>query len=135
MSGATYPHQTIPIDISPQTAQSILRNVLRARCGQLWNLNMADGQKIPHIRGLWTATFNACPLCFLVDSGSHLLGGCRRRDIIKSYIKRHHEAGILITKTVKQGANDINVFTADGKKPAEARSGSSQYILASLAGS
>ena len=76
--------------------------------------NMAYGQKIPHIGGLWTATINTCPLCFLVDSGSHLLRGCRHRDIIKSYIECHNEAGILITKTVKQGPNDINVSTADG---------------------
>ena len=79
---------------SPHTTQSLLRNVLKARYGQLWNMNMAYVRKMPYMRGLRTATSNACPLCSLLeDSGSHLLGGCRHRDMVKSYIARHNEAG------------------------------------------
>ena len=47
-----------------------------ARCPEspLWsaaNLNMASVRKMPYIRGLRTATSNACPLCSLEDSGSY----------------------------------------------------------------
>ena len=78
---------------SPHATQSILRNVLKACYGELWNMNMAYVQKMPYIRGLRAATSNACLLCSLEDSGSHLLGGCRHRDMVNSYIARHNEAG------------------------------------------
>ena len=64
------------------STQSILCNVLKARYGQLWNMNMTYDRQIPYIRGLRTATSNECPLCLLEDSGSHLLGGCRHRDMV-----------------------------------------------------
>ena len=85
---------------SPHTTQSILRNVLKARYGRLRNMNMAYVQTMPYIRGLRTATSNACPLCSLEDSGSHLRGGCRHQDMVKSYIARHNEAGRLILKAI-----------------------------------
>ena len=72
-------------------------------------MDMAYVRKIPYIKGLRTATSNACPLC----SGSHLLGGCRQRDMVKSYIARHNEAGRLILKTITKGTSGNNVFIAD----------------------
>ena len=85
--------------------------------GQLWNMNMAYVRKMPYIKGLRTATSNACPLCSLEDSGSHLLGGCRHRDMVKSHIARHKEAGRLILKAITKGTSGnnivINVFIAD----------------------
>ena len=74
---------------------------------------MAYARKMPYIRGLRTATSNACPLCSLEDSGSHLLGGCRHRDMVKSYIARHNEAGRLILKAITKGTSGNNVFIAD----------------------
>ena len=88
---------------SPHTTQSILRNVLKARYGQLWNMNMAYVRKMPYMKGLRTATSNACPLCSLEDLGRHLLGGCRHKDMVKSYIARHNEAGRLISRQSQRG--------------------------------
>ena len=98
---------------SPHTTQSILRNVLKARYGQLWNMSMAYVRKMPSGRGLRTATSNACPLCSLEDSGSHLLAGCRHRDMVKSHIARHNEAGRLILKAITKGTSGNNLFIAD----------------------
>ena len=98
---------------SPHTTQSILRNVLKARYGQLWNMNISYVRKMPYIRGLRTATSNGCPLCSLEDSGSHLLGGCRHQDMVKSYIARRNEAGRLILKAITKGTSGNNVFIAD----------------------
>ena len=74
---------------------------------------MAYVRKMPYMRGLRTATSNACPLCSQEDSGSHLLGGCRHKDMVKSYIARHNEAGTLILKTITKGTSGNNVFIAD----------------------
>ena len=97
--------------------QSILRNVLKALYGQLWNMNvhinMAYVQKMPCIQGLRTATSNARPLCSLEVSGSHLLGGCRHRDMVKSYVTRHNEAGRLILEAMTKGTSGNNGFIAD----------------------
>ena len=99
--------------ISLHTTQSILRNILKPRYGQLWNMNMAYVRKMPYIKGLRTATSKACPLCSLEDSGSHLLGGCRHRDMVRSYITRHTEAGRSILKEITKGTSRNNEFIAD----------------------
>ena len=76
---------------------------------------MAYAQKMPYIciRGLRTATYNACLLCSLEDSGIHLLGGCRHLDMVNSYLARHNEASRLILKAFTKGISGKNVFVAD----------------------
>ena len=76
-------------------------------------MNMPYVRKMPYMRGLRTTTSDACPLCSLEDSGSHLLGGCRYKDMVKSYIARHNEAGRLILKAITKGTSGNNVFIAD----------------------
>ena len=49
----------------------------------------------------------------LEDSRSHLLGGCRHRDIVKSYIGRHIEGGRLIFKAITESRSGSDVFIAD----------------------
>ena len=73
---------------------------------------MAYVRKMPYMKGLRVATSNACPLCCLTDSGSHILGGCRHKDMVKSYIERHNEAGRLILKVIVIGTKS-NTFIAD----------------------
>ena len=46
---------------------------------------------------------NVSPLSFLQDSSSHLLGGCRHRGILKSYIECQNQAGLLILKAITKG--------------------------------
>ena len=84
------PHTAQHIWTSSAVTHSMLRNVLKARFGQLWNMNMAYVRKVPYMKGLRVATSNACPLCCLTDSGSYILGGCRHKDMVKSFIERHN---------------------------------------------
>ena len=72
-----------------------------------------SSMKMPYSRGSRTITSNAHPLCFLEDSGSHLLGRCRHRDMVKSYIARHNKAGRLILKAITEGTSGNDVFSAD----------------------
>ena len=129
------PNITEYLRTSPHTIQSILRNVPKARYGQLWNMNMAYVRKMPYVRELRTATSNASPLCSLEDLGSPF-GGCRHQDIVKSYIARHNEAGRLILKAITKGTSGNNVFIADlGTQENMQANGSPRYAFASLAGS
>ena len=98
--------------------QSTLCNVLEARDSQWWNIDMAYVCKMPpNFRGLRTATSNACALSALGDSSRHLLGGCRHRDMVKSYIEHHDEAGKLILEAITMGTIGNNVFITDpGRK-------------------
>ena len=91
----------------------MLRNILKARYGQLWNMHMAFVRKMPYMKHLGIARSSACPLCHCEDSGSHILGGCRHRDMTKSYIDRHNKAGRLIFKAIMNGTKGNNTFIAD----------------------
>ena len=86
-----------------------------AQCpeSQLWNVDMAYVDNMPYIRVLRNATSKACPLCSLEISSRHLLGGCRHRNMAKSYIERHNEAGRLILKAVTKYSEGHSVFIAD----------------------
>ena len=111
-------HKVLPSSLEhPWTSRSvtasILRNTLKARYGQLWNMNMAFVRKMPYMKHLCVARSNACPLCSFEDSGSHILGGCRHRDMTKAYIERHNEAGRLIFKAIRNGTMGNNTFIAD----------------------
>ena len=116
-------HGTVQAKLLPHTAQhiwtsssvthSMLHNVLKAQFIQLWNMNFAYVRKMPYMNGLRVATPNACPLCCLTDSGNHILGGCRHKDMVKSYIERHNEAGHLILKAIAKGTKGNNTFVAD----------------------
>ena len=90
--------------------QSILNNDLKASHGQLWNTSMPYVRKMP---GLRTITSNACSLYYLEDYGSHLLGGCKHRDMIKSYTERHNDAGRLINSPITMGTSGNNIFIAN----------------------
>ena len=63
---------------------------------------------------------NVCPLCYREDSRvwqSSPFGGWRHRDLVKSYVARHNEAGKSILKAITKGTNGNNVFIADlGRK-------------------
>ena len=50
------------------------------------------------MRGLRTATSDACPFCSLEDFSSHLLEGCKHRDTIKGYVESDIGAGRMIIK-------------------------------------
>ena len=111
-------HKVLPNSLEhPWTSRivtaSILRNTLKARYGQLWNMNMAFVRKMPYMKHLCVARSNACPLCSFEDSGSHILGGCRHKDMTKAYIERHNEAGRLIFKAIRDGTMGNNTFIAD----------------------
>ena len=111
-------HKVLPNSLEhPWTSRivtaSILRNTLKARYGQLWNMNMAFVRKMPYMKHLCVARSNACPLCSFEDSGSHILGGCRHKDMTKAYIERHNEAGRLIFKAIRDGTMGNNMFIAD----------------------
>ena len=41
------------------------------------------------------------------------MGGCRHKDMVKSYIARYNEAGRLILKAITKGTSGNNVFIAD----------------------
>ena len=56
------PHTAQHIWTSSAVTHSMLRNVLKAQFGQLWNMNMAYARKMPYMKGLRVATSNACPL-------------------------------------------------------------------------
>ena len=111
-------HKVLPSSLEhPWTSRSvtasILRNTLKAGYGQLWYMNMAFVRKMPYMRHLCVARSNACPLCSFEDSGSHILGGCRHKDMTKAYIERHNEAGRLIFKAIRNGTMGNNTFIAD----------------------
>ena len=105
---------------------------MSTRYGQLWNMDMAYVQTMPYIRGLGTAT---CRLCSLEDSSSHLLGGCRHQDMVKSYIERHNEAGRLILQAIAMGSSGYNLFIAPlcTTQNMQARGGSDRYLPFRLA--
>ena len=98
------------------TTQPIMRIVLKARNGQLYSTIWSPFGKRHTFRELGTTTFNAGPLCSLEQSGSHLLGGCRHRDMVKSYIEGHNESGRRILKATTD-TRGSDVIMADINTP------------------
>ena len=74
---------------------------------------MAFVRKMPYMKHLCVARSNACPLCSFEDSGSHILEGCRHKDMTKAYNERRNEAGRLIFKAIRDGTMGNNTFIAD----------------------
>lgn len=91
----------------------MLRNVLKARYGQIWNENMAFIRKMPYTMNGGIARDGLCPLCRQPDSCAHIFGGCRHPEMVKAYIAGHNEAGKMILEAIKNGPIGNNFMISD----------------------
>ena len=93
-------------------------NVLKCRCGQLWNKKLAFIRNMPYFAGQPPAKDMKCPLCGQPDSAGHMLGHCQHKDMAGSYIARHDEAMRKVIKATLKGQQGNNYIIADvGRLP------------------
>ena len=88
-------------------------NVLKCRCGQLWNKKLASIRKMSYFPGQPVARDLNCPLRGELDSAGHILGHCKHKDMAGSYIARHDEAMRKVIKAAFKGQQDSNYIIAD----------------------
>ena len=88
-------------------------NLLKARWGQLWTMNMAYKQQRSYHAGQGIAANAQCPLCRDQDGISHMLGGCSHPTMKAMYIERHNQAARKILKLIIEGAHGNCYMLAD----------------------
>ena len=92
----------------PVVTDPVSRSALRLRTGTLYNNKLAA-----RYNSDTSHTPASCPLCHGPDSGSHIAGGCRHRNIKKLVIARHNAVGLLVARSVQKGAIGNDLLVAD----------------------
>ena len=83
----------------------VIRNVIRARFGGLYNQKSACRFRHAHD--------DSCPLCGLPDSAGHMLGECMHKDMKSLAIERHNAAGRIVAQAIQHGALGNCVMIGD----------------------
>ena len=94
---------------SKYVSEAAVKQLLKARYGQLWNKHMAHVRGMPYMPGQSIARDSKCPLCSGEDSTSHFLGGCLDSDMLSWFISRHDEAARICIVAMKKGSNGNRV--------------------------
>ena len=90
-------------------------NLLKSRCGRLWNKKLAFMFNKPCLNGEPIAKDTKCPLCRHPDSAGHILGHCQHKELKAHYIARHDKAMRKIIKEIMkpQGQSGGHFIIAD----------------------
>jgi ribonuclease HI len=78
--------------------------IFKSRWGHLYNAKLAARYGKHPTHQAFNASEAPCPLCGCPDSGSHILGGCKREDMHRLYIKRHNTAVQIIAEYIQNGS-------------------------------
>ena len=78
-------------------------NTFKYRMGQFWNKKLAFQRNMPYLPGQAVAMNARCPLCQGDDSGGHILGGCKHKDMTKQFIARHDKAMRAVIQSFTKG--------------------------------
>jgi ribonuclease HI len=79
-------------------------HIFKSRWGHLYNAKLAARYGKHPTHQAFNASEAPCPLCGSPDSGSHILGGCKREDMHRLYIKRHNTAVQIIAECIQNGS-------------------------------
>ena len=89
----------------PAITKPMKVNLLKSRCGRLWNMPYRDGELV--------AKDTKCPLCGDPDSAGHILGHCQHKELKAHYIARHDMAMRKIIKEVMKGQSGSHFIITD----------------------
>ena len=104
-SNAFWGHPDIPF--------TTVKQVLKARYGQIWTKRRARNFRMPYFRGGKVSDDIRCPLCGRDDSTGHMLGECHAPDMKSIYIERHNEAARMILSEVMKGEYGNRIVCMD----------------------
>ena len=105
---------------NPAIKGSLKLQLMRARWGNLWNKKRAYRCRMSYAGSELPATSDMCPICNLAQDGaSHIFAGCRHKDFVASYIKRHDGAVKLIQRSVAKGKLGGSYMIMDAGKEAD----------------
>ena len=97
----------------PAVTEPMKVNLLKSRCGRLWNKKLAFMCNMPYLSGEPIAKDTRCPLCGDPDSAGHMLGHCQHKELKALYIARHDKAMRKIIKEVMKGQHGSHFIIAD----------------------
>ena len=97
----------------PAITEPMKVNLLKSRCGRLWNKKLAFMFNMPYLNGEPVAKDTKCLLCGNPDSAGHILGHCQHKELKAHYIARHDMAMRKIIKEVMKGQSGSHFIIAD----------------------
>ena len=120
------PHLDKPASDAFWTSRQVtvpqIKQVLKVRYRQFWNVRIAFPLSMPYFRGDPAHNHFRCPLCGDADSNSHMLGECKDKDMKSIFIERHNEAARLILAEISKGQAGNCIVCADVGKEAKVAS-------------